>query len=244
MRSSYIAAAAFAILLVSSLHADEVKNIPSISTSGDSVVYVTPDLVMVTFGVQSFDRDLDKAKQRNDMEGEHLLAAIVTQGPKRAEIQTNNLTVELQYIDNSPWKGIQGYLVQRQYAVKLTDVKKFESLVDAALKNGANQIVGFDFQCTELRKYRDQARKMAIRAAKEKAVDLAKELDCTVGAPRMIGESSFGYMSPYSNSIQANAQNSSFSQPADGDDNAGSLPLGQIGVRATVSVTFDLATGH
>jgi hypothetical protein len=40
----------------------------------------------------------------------------------------------------------------------------------------------------DLRKYRGQARQMAIKAAPEKAVALARVLDCTIGKPKTISE--------------------------------------------------------
>ena len=227
------------------LRADETRTIPSISTSGDSVVYVSPDLVTVSFGIQTFNRDLDKAKQKNDRAGEQLLQAITALDVKREEIQTNKLSVVIRYPDGNPWDNIEGYLVQRRYAVKLKDVKKFESLIDTALKNGANQILGIDFQSSELRKFRDQARKMAIQAAKEKATSLAKELNCTVGLPRMISDGGVGYFGNYGgmqNGFQQMSQNSASVEAAGNGEDAGSLPLGQIGIHAQLNVTFDLST--
>jgi len=83
---------------------------------------------------------------------------------------------------------------------------------------------------------------MAIKAAKEKAVDLARELECEVGRPRTIGESSWGYWGPASrwggNSWMT--QNSA-QQQSSGGEGGETMPLGQIGIKATVSVTFDLA---
>ena len=39
----------------------------------------------------------------------------------------------------------------------------------SAIEAGANKVQGLEFLTTELRKYRDQARSMAIKAAQEKA---------------------------------------------------------------------------
>ena len=138
---------------------------------------------------------------------------------------------------------IDGYFVTRQYAITLKEPKKFKALVTSALKNGANQMYGVEYRSSELRKHRDQARSMAIKAAKEKAVDLARELECEVGKPRTIGESSWGYWGPASrwggNSWMT--QNS-VQQQAGGGEGGETMPLGQIGIKATVSVTLDLIT--
>lgn len=216
----------------------------SISTSGDSIVYVKPDEVHVTFGIETFDADLDKAKALSDASSSRLLKAIKGVGVEDKNIQTDTLQIEISYRSNRPWEGIAGYFARRIYSVKLKEIGSFEKLIDAGLKNGANQLLGFEFRTTELRKYRDQARKMAIKAAKEKAIDLAGELDCAIGKPRTISEGYAGSYGGYSwryNSAMQMAQNSMQEAPAaPGGEQEETMPLGQIAIRAQVSVVFDL----
>ena len=73
---------AFAALLsiVSLARADEQFPRPSVSTSGDAVIYVQPDEVCITFGVETFDQSLDKAKQQNDAASAKLVAAVKAAG--------------------------------------------------------------------------------------------------------------------------------------------------------------------
>jgi uncharacterized protein YggE len=157
------------------------------------------------------------------------------------------LNVELKYKNNNtPSEGIEGYFVRRSYKVCLKDVKKFESVVDAALKAGVNHIVDIDFKSTELRKHRDAARLEAIKAAKEKAIALAGALDAKIGKPQQINEGYFSYESPYrpwwggyyrNNFGAYQTQNAMVNAgaPAEG---GGTLPMGMIGIRAQVTVTF------
>jgi uncharacterized protein YggE len=83
---------------------------------------------------------------------------------------------------------------------------------------------------------------MAIKAAKEKAIDLARDLDMKVGKPRTIGEAGIGYYGGRSyfgwggNAMQNSAQVA----PGGGGEGGETMPLGQIAVRANVSVTFDM----
>ena len=81
---------------------------------------------------------------------------------------------------------------------------------------------------------------MAIKAAREKAVVLAEELDSGVGKPRTITEGYNGFFGSYRFNAMGNAQNSNQEIPAAGDDQNETLPLGQIAVRAQINVTFDL----
>jgi len=86
----------------------------SISTSGESIVYVTPDEVGVSFGIETFDPDLDKAKALNDANGGRLLKAIKGLGIEDKHIQTDNLQIDIQYRSNRAWNDIQGYFARRE----------------------------------------------------------------------------------------------------------------------------------
>jgi uncharacterized protein YggE len=231
-----------ALVLLMAMPALAAEPVPprTISTSGEATVYVVPDKVIVNFGVESHAADLDSARKENETEGAKLVKAIEAMGLEKKDIATDHLQVDVRRRTSNDVEVIRGYTVRRGYSVTLRDIKQFEKLVDAGLKNGANQIHGITFATTDLRKHRDQARQMAIKAAKEKAVLLAKELDCTVGKPRTISEGGgHSYFGGYRWGNASMSQNT-FQHAPGGAESGESLPLGQIAITATVSVTFDL----
>jgi len=233
---SRITALIAAAMLVSSIAMAAEAPPRTVSTSGEAVVYVAPDEVVLNLGVEMFDPQLDRAKTMNDEACERLLKAIKEMKIEEKHIQTSNMDVEVRYKDhNRPSFGIEGYYTRRSYSVILKDVKLFEKLVDAALKNGANRLMGFEFRTTQLRQHRDEARKLAIKAAKEKAVALAAELECKVGKPRSISESSGSSWGWNRTNFAQNA-----TQFGAGGEGGETMPVRQIGIRANVSVTFDL----
>lgn len=230
--------------LASFARADEQFPRPSVSTTGDAIVYVQPDEVCITFGVETFDQNLDRAKQSNDTTSAKLVKAVKEAGVEEKYLHIDNMTIDLRYRGNgSPINGIEGFITRRYYQATLKDIKKLDTVVDAVIKNGANQFGGLDFRSSELRKHRDEARRMAIRAAKEKAELLAKELGGTVGPARTITEGAVYSGGSYNRSFNAFANgNAQVQAPAAGGDAAAeqTMPLGQIAISASVSVTFDL----
>jgi len=220
-----------AVWLASAVSLAEEKNQPTINTAGEAVVYVEPDEVVFQFGVETRDQSLDKAESLNDDAAAKLITAVKKLGVEDKDISTAQLNVQLLYPTNGDIV-ISGYAVNRAYSICLKDPKKFQTLVDSVLKNGGNRINGFEFRTTQLRKYRDQARAMAIKAALEKAQALAGELKCAPGNPRAISETggSWGYCGN-SNAVQVAAA---------AEEGDGGLPLGRIEVRANVNATFDL----
>jgi uncharacterized protein YggE len=223
--------------------AEEVPR--TISTSGEALVQVAPNMVVVGVGVETFRPTTEAAREANAADCARLVAAIKGLGVAEGDIQTDVLNVELAYRDGGhPSRGIEGYYFRRAYSVTLQDPAKFEALVTTALGAGANRLMGFEFKTRNLRPHRDEARQLAIRAAREKAQALAGALGMKLGTTRAISEGGFGYWGAYRSWWgwggygQAQSQNVAVSgEPAPGDE---TLPLGRIGVRASVSVTFDL----
>ena len=217
----------------------------TISTTGEAVVNVVPDEVVLGLGVETFAAKLEDAKRANDERAAKLVGVVKAAGVEEKHIQTATLQLEIRYRSNRPSEGIDGYYARRSYSVTLKQPQKLEALLDAALTGGANQILGIDYRTAQLRTHRDAARKMAIKAAKEKAVALAAELDCTVGAPRTITEGHVGY-TPWGGGghwgrSNVMAQNVMQEAGGAGVDGAEATPFGQIGINAHVSVTFDLS---
>ena len=212
----------------------------TVSTTGDAVVNVVPDEVVLGLGVETFAAKLEEAKKLNDERATKLVKVIKDAGVEERHIQTATLQLEIRYRSNRASEGIDGYYARRAYLMTLKQPKKLEELVDAALANGANQLQGISYRSTELRKHRDRARQMAIHAAKEKAAALAAELACALGPPRTIGEGYVGYGGWRGINAQAQMSQNAMQEAGGAPEGDETTPFGQIGINAQVSVTFDL----
>jgi uncharacterized protein YggE len=214
---------------------------PTISVSGSAEVRVPPDEVLITVGIENRHRTLDEAKNQNDTRIAALLRFLREAGIESKDIQTAHVGIRPEYQRDRP-DVPDYYIVQRTVGIRLRKVADFEKVLTGSLKNGVNQVQGIDFRTTELRKHRDTARQLAIHAAREKAEDLAKELDVKIGRVQTIGENSwggYGGMRSYSNFAQNTMQNAAAVGPVDEDDED-DLAVGQISISAEVQVTFRL----
>lgn len=211
----------------------------TIHVSGEALVYITPDVADVGVGIETFAATPEAVTTLNDAAVHSMLAAIRAEGVEDRYIQTQELKLEIRYRDGEPHKGITGYLARREYNIKLSDPSRTDAVVTAALSHGANLLLGVDYRSSNPRVYRDQARRMAVKAAREKAELMAAELGEQVGRPRTINENSFGYFGNFNSGFN-NTQNAY--QRMDGAELAEgmSIPMGQIAVQANVSIAFDL----
>lgn len=134
--------------------------------------------------------------------------------------------------------------MRKSIVLTLRDASKFEDVLSSVLGAGANYVHGIQFRTSELRKHRDQARALAIKAAQEKANDLAKELGQKVGKPYKIQEEQSGWWSWYNTwwgSRWGGGMAQNVMQNVAGPSGAeGSIALGQINVNAKVTVSFEL----
>src|SRR5262249_52403103 len=130
-------------------------------------------------------------RARNDAAVKNVLASIRKLGVEAGDIQTDFMKVDMAYTGGNG-AIVDYYIVEKTIAVTLKDVSRFEDLLNAVLDAGANHIYDADFSTTELRKYRDQARGLATKAALEKARDLASSAGMHVDE-KPTGISSYSY---------------------------------------------------
>jgi uncharacterized protein YggE len=130
----------------------------------------------------------------------------------------------------------------------MTQPDKVEDLVTKILESGVNYIHSIDFQTTEFKKYREQARELALIAAKEKAEKMAGALGLLIGDPLQISEgyagSDWWYHSSWngwgygrSNMMSQNVIQNIESNPGEISE---TIALGKISIKANVTVTFEL----
>lgn len=217
----------------------------SISVTGEAVVKVEPDMVIVTFGVETYDNDIVAAKEQNQAIVQKAFAAIRELGIEESAIQTDHISIEPRYKDRSYESDtISGYFVRNTVAVTLKEPEKLEDLLTKLLQTGITSVHSVNFQVSDLKPHREHARELALLAAKEKAEKMTAVLGQKLGRPTQIVENQNywwvnGWGGRYSSMSQNVVQNAA---PAGGEgEEADSVALGKISVRANVSVTFELA---
>jgi uncharacterized protein YggE len=217
----------------------------SVQVSGSALINVTPDRALIQLGVQSNAATPQAVQAANTAAIQSVIKALLAQGMAAKDISTDYYIIDPVY-ESYDSLFIKGYRINNLLAVTLTDVQKTGPVIAAALEAGANQVVNVEFYTSELRQYRDQARELAMQAAREKAQALATaagaETDCVV----TISENSWSYYNGwwYGRSqnlwTQNTVQNASPAAGSDGIASGDPVSLGQISIKAEVSATFSL----
>jgi|SRR5450631_1626429 len=106
--------------------------------------------------------------------------------------------------------------------------------MDAVISAGANNIGGIEYQSSELRKCKDQARDAVAKAAREKADALAKALGNQIGKTYSIEEVQQSEGNYFSGGLAANTTMDLERSRAP------STAPGELTAKASVIVAFDL----
>lgn len=215
---------------------------PLVSTSGTAQVRVVPDLADLNFEVEVRHADLAIARKEQAERMAKLLTALRAAGVAENELQTSQVAIAPDYTNRrEETDKVKFYSVSQTVCCTLHEVKKVPDVTASAISAGATTVSGACLRTSQLRKYRDEARAMAIKAAREKAVALAGELGAKVGKPYTITEGaandwrSSGY-NRNNLQVQSNAANDAAETPGDGSSPA--FAPGSISISASVDVAF------
>jgi uncharacterized protein YggE len=215
---------------------------PLVTVTGQAEVRVPPDEVVFTLAVENVDKDMVLASKRTDDSVKQILAIARKNNVKPEDFQTSHISVQPKYnTDDLPYESrdrvkrvLVGYEVSKTVAIRLRDISRFDDLLADVLKAGITRLSNLQFMDSQIRKHRDEARRMAIRAAQEKAKLLAGEIGQSIGPAYSITEES---VPDYSRS-NIN-QNSTLTTGSSSESDSATAP-GTVSVTAQVTVRFRL----
>ncbi|NIJ21544.1 hypothetical protein FHS95_003247 [Sphingomonas naasensis] len=203
-----------------------------LEVSAEGVSTRTPDLAMIQAGVVTQAAGADEAMRQNSTRMASVLAALRRAGIAERDIQTANLTLSPQYryAQNEP-PVITGYQASNQVSVRFRDIAKSGAILDALVRQGANNISGPNLLIEKPEAALDEARTAAVATARARAELYAKAAGLRVDRILSISESNA--MPPPMPVMMARAQ--SFAA-----DKATEIAPGEQELRVTLAVRFVL----
>lgn len=231
-----------------------------VSVSGQAEVQVQPDYALFKLAVVNYGEQLVPTREKNQATIEHWLARAKALGMSPNDLATTPAMVfpsRWQCGSCSEAEQKTGYTARTEATFTLRRMSQLGTLANELSADGNIMLTDVEYHTSSLRQYRDQARAMAIRAAREKAQALAQELGQSIGPATSINESTdlgsgywswsqwgyscCGYYRSYGQYGGGNfAQNVMSVAPSAGETADGAIAPGMIPVRASVSVVFEL----
>jgi uncharacterized protein YggE len=234
------------LLVASSVWADDEKpKAPdrTITVTGAAEVKTPPDQAQIILGVCSFHKELLEAKKENDAKISKMLAAFAELKLDPSDFCTTDVNVASEYavndVGDKRLDKFLGYKVTNQLSVTLKDFSKLSLLIMKSMQAGANEVESLSFGTTKLLESRNEARRLAIRAARDKALLLANEIGQKIGKARTINETSSGSSGTFQVQRGGGGGGGLFGGGGDTESRE-VIASGQLEIAASVVVTFDL----
>ncbi len=240
MKPTLRAAAAALVILsaAAAAAAQERPEPPHVTVAGEAEMNVSPDEVRFDVTLQSFNKELKLAKAETDGRLKGLVAVARKHGVAESDTQTDYVRVEPRFKSNNDTKAFLGYWVRKDLVFTLRDVSHAEALLSEVLDYGVWRVNSITFSTSQMRRYRDEARALAMKAAQEKAAALAGAVGQRIGKALAIEEEVPGQTPGYAANMTANTVR--FQRGDDASDSEGTFELGLIKVSARVTVKFAL----
>lgn len=194
----------------------------------------TPDIAVINAGVVTEAPTASAALQQNNAHMNRVFRSLEAAGFADRDIQTASISLSPRYdYSDRSQRRLIGYTASNQLTVRFRDIERAGSIIDTLVAQGVNQINGPNFQIDSPEDALNEARRDAMRQARERAELYASAAGMRVVRIVAIGEAGAA-RPPVMMQRMANAAM----------DMEQSAPLqvapGEQRLTASISVTFEL----
>lgn len=156
---------------------------PFLLVSASEEVEVAPDRAELVVGVETRGRTSQAAAAENAKLANAVLEALRRAGVSGPQIRTQGLMLspEYQYPRDGGRPTVVGYIARNSVRVEVRDISRVSAVIDAAIGQGATNVVGPNFLLSNPDSARRLALDIAVRRAKADAEVMARAAGSQVG---------------------------------------------------------------
>ncbi|MDD5606697.1 MAG: SIMPL domain-containing protein [Candidatus Pacebacteria bacterium] len=155
----------------------------TITVTGEGKVYVVPDTASISFAIVTQDKTTETALSQNNEKADKVINYLKEQGIASEDIQTTGFNVYPVYKRDPDFmsREIDYYEVTNRIAVELKDLEKANTVIDGAIRAGANRVDSLQFLVSNEDELKKEAREKAVEQAQEKAQEITLALGVKLG---------------------------------------------------------------
>lgn len=213
----------------------------TITVSDSGTVYAKPDLGLITASVITESETVAEAMSKNTEKMNAVISAVKGEGVEEKDLKTISFNIypryEYQKVETEiypypPGKRVLvGYEVRQSLEIKIRDLTKIGSVIQAATNAGANEVSNLQLTIEKQDELKAQAREQAINKAKAKAKELAKQLGIKLVEISNFSESD---VVPYYGFVRTSAP------PGIGGGETAQIETGENKIEVTVYITYKI----
>ena len=203
-----------------------------LSINGVGTVKASPDMATVSVGVVTQEVTPELALKVNSDSVSKILADLKAANIEEKDVETSSFSIQPKYEYDDNKQIFKGYVVVNQVIVCVRDLDNLGSVLTSVVKSGANNINSLTYSSSKAKDYLNEARKLAVADAKEKAALYAKEFDMKLGK-LVVASESVG-------SVRSNVYMRSAASDGVGGTNAVPVSSGELEFTINLSVQYVL----
>lgn len=189
------------------------------------------DQAQVMAGVSATGTTVKEVQEKINSTNTKVSSAVKALGIPETDIQTSNYDVTPSYDYTSGSQKITGYSANTNLTIKVTDITKLNSVIDAATSNGATNVHQQSLGTQDTTAAENEARQKAVADAKKKAETAAKTAGFQLGKLINYSENNAGVPGP--RPFALDAKTSIGSAPT-------SIDTGSNEVTVTVTLSYEI----
>ena len=220
-----------------------------VTVSGEGEVFAVPDIATFSFGVTEHAQTVDVAQKAATDKINAVIDYLEEQGVEERDIRTiaYNVSPRYEYIQDictstrcTPGRQeLDGFDVSQMVEVKVRDPQKAGALLSGAGARGANNVSGLAFTIDDEDALLAEAREKAIADAREKAEQLADDLDVRLVRVVSFSEGGQGPIPYFYGKEMATMARGGVAMDA-AQEVAPAIPTGENHIVINVSVTYEI----
>jgi uncharacterized protein YggE len=160
-------------------YAQEKPQASTIEVVGKARVMTMPNVVTVTFAVETNSTRAQQAVRGNAKQTETVLSALKAIGGDNIKIRTSGFSLTPVYDKEDRFQP-RGYRVTNTVIVETKEINQVGTFIDEAAKAGVSRIGSLTFSSDAEEKLRKEAAVQAVNQAKDIAADLARAGGLTI----------------------------------------------------------------
>lgn len=202
-----------------------------ITVNSRETVKVVPDLAEIIYAVATENKDASACQAENKEKLSQLVETLKQLGVEETSIQTSAFDLNPRH----DWErngAIIGYEAITQVTVTGIPLEQAGLVMEKSVESGVNQIQSVSFLSSSYDECYQEALKMAVSQAEEKAQALAEASGCTLGKPVQILEHTADDRYRYANEAKLSRNTAAM------DSAEAEVMPGEIEVEANISVEY------
>jgi len=163
-----------AVFICCSQFATAQNQPPQITVFAEGKIKIVPDQVFISVSVETSGIKASEVKKDNDKSVDKVLSFIKKMNLPASDYTTQQVSLDQRYDYTDGQK--KEYEASQTINILLKDLSKYEDLMEGIVEVGVNRIDNVEFTSSKMASFLIEARKLAIKNAKQKANDYISEL--------------------------------------------------------------------